>query len=738
MKNNKIRDLLIISILFPSSMWASAQSNDTSEATMEEVTVMATRREESVMEIPQSVQVISREMLEQPIYSDISDIYNLVPGATAGITQGGKLPVAEGIMLRGSGLTQTNAGGSMQPVGYYIDDIPYIDIGGLTPPPLGTFDFASVEVLRGPQGTTYGQDSSSGSVIMRTSPVDLENFGYRVSAGMMTYAKGSNGNEYSGVINVPIVQGSLGLRLGFESQEDPGYGVVRGRPDVEEPFNTERDTLRAKLTWLPAEGSEVTLSHSQWSTRYTFIPGSNIIDSSNGVMEVVPLSWDFGLEQFPSGIPVNNYDVEWTSAKIQVDLGFASMTYSGGRVEATDRDYNDENIAYGIVSLTEMPAETTTHEIRLVSSGDGPIDWIIGYLDMEGESEADLFYNYQSFGEYSDLTSIDLEATALYGEVTYRFSEQVSVFGGLRKQDEDRKEVNGGVLRAAGDPPGGPWTGFAYTNSDSTYSYDNISYRVGVRVKPRDNGIVYLTRSTAARAPIPQTPEGRIQFGAQGLPVSDSKASEVVSTELGTKWTLMDGAMDLELVYALSEWEEIPLYVGGGITIGGTDADVKSLEAMVSWQVTDSFSLTYAGAYTDTEVTGVPSVGGVEGISYPSAITRGGELYNYSPMTHSLTANYSMMLESGWQGYAGGTFARREAPDGFSSVLTPSGYITAPSDYEVLNLSAGVRKDQWDINFSIANATDFDEQYTPDYSGINQSILMFPRSFHVRVSYSTF
>ena len=56
-------------------------------------------------------------------------------------------------------------------------------------------------------------------------------------------------------------------------------------------------------------------------------------------MEVVPLSWDFGLEQFPSGIPVNNYDVEWTSAKIQVDLGFASITYSGGKVEASDRDY---------------------------------------------------------------------------------------------------------------------------------------------------------------------------------------------------------------------------------------------------------------------------------------------------------------------------------------------------------------------------------------------------------------
>ena len=373
MNKRKLRDLMLISILFPGSMWASAQSDEASESSMEleEVTVLATRREEAVMDIPQSVQVISKELLQQHIYSDVGDIFNLVPGATGGITQGGKLPVSEGIQLRGSGLTQTNAGGQ-RAVGYYIDDIPYVDIGGLTPPPLTTFDFAAIEVLRGPKGTTYGQDSAAGSVIMRTSAVDLENFGYRVSAGMMTYAKGSNGREYSGVINVPIIQNSLGLRIGFESMNDPGYGIVRGRPDVDEPFNTDRDTLRAKLTWLPTEGSEVTLSHSAWSTQYAFIPGSNIIDSSNGVMEVVPLSWDFGLEQFPSGIPVNNYDIEWNSAKIQVDLGFATMTVSGGNVEATDRDYNDENIAYGVVSLTDMPAETTTKEIRLVSSGDGP------------------------------------------------------------------------------------------------------------------------------------------------------------------------------------------------------------------------------------------------------------------------------------------------------------------------------------------------------------------------------
>ena len=533
MNKRKLRDLMLISILFPGSMWASAQSDEASESSMEmeEVTVMATRREEAVMDIPQSVQVISKELLQQPIYSDVGEIFNLVPGATGGITNGGKLPVTEGIQLRGSGLTQTNAGGQ-RAVGYYIDDIPYVDIGGLTPPPLTTFDFAAIEVLRGPQGTTYGQDSAAGSVIMRTSAVDLENFGYRVSAGMMTYAKGSNGSEYSGVINVPIIQNSLGLRIGFESMNDPGYGIVRGRPDVDEPFNTDRDTLRAKLTWLPTEGSEVTLSHSAWSTQYAFIPGSNIIDSSNGVMEVVPITWDFGLEQFPSGVPVNNYDIEWNSAKIQVDLGFATMTVSGGKVEATDRDYNDENLAFGVVSLTDMPAETTTKEIRLVSSGDGPTSWILGYFDMEGDSQTSLYYNFQTYGEYSDLAALEQDASALYGELTYAISDKVSVFGGLRKADGSQTAFSGGVLRAEGDPPGGPWTGFAYTNSDSDYEYDNLSYRYGIRISPQDNGMIYLTRSTSGRAPILQTPEGRLTFDTQGLPLSDTDASNVATTEL--------------------------------------------------------------------------------------------------------------------------------------------------------------------------------------------------------------
>ena len=101
--------VLMASLILPVAIWTSAEDESASQG-IEEIMVTATRREESVMEVPQSIQAIQRETLELPIYRNVRDIFNKVPGATAGITQGGKLPVAEGIQLRGSGITQTNAG----------------------------------------------------------------------------------------------------------------------------------------------------------------------------------------------------------------------------------------------------------------------------------------------------------------------------------------------------------------------------------------------------------------------------------------------------------------------------------------------------------------------------------------------------------------------------------------------------------------------------------------------------
>ena len=743
MKHVLVVRLMTLGLLYPASFVSIA--DDTDMAEVDEIIVSATRREESVMEIPQSLQAIPRQTLSMPIYRDVTDIYNLVPGATTAITQGGKPPSGDGIMLRGSGITMTNAGGGSQPVGYYIDDIPFIDPNTMTPPPLGTFDLDQIEVLRGPQGTTYGQDSSAGSVIMRTAPVNLSETGYLARTGMMSYAKGGDmGLTYGGVLNVPIVEDKLGIRLSYLSETDPGHGVVQGRPEVDYAHEEERVTMRTKLTYIPTDSVELTLTHSEWETDYYYLPGTSLKKSDEGTMEVAPIGWDFGLEVFPDGIFRNKNHTAWTTALAKMDLGFAELTYSYGDVEVKTRDGNQEDFNFGIVTISNTPSNTQTHEIRMVSQSDGPLGWIVGYMDIESEGQSDDFYNYATYGDYSANSESYQSASALYGELTYDISDSITVFGGLRTHDEDALESGQEAMRAEGDPVRGPYTGYVLGTNNEPYSHDNTSYRIGVEWAPQDNGLVYVSRSTASRAPIRVSGANLVALTEANLTgLIPEDATELVSTEIGTKWTLNDGDLKLELVYALGQWEDLVMRAGLNIPsalalpMGNTDADVTSIEVSVEANLTDNLSLTYAGGFTDTEVTAIPDPAVVTG--FPGAVKVGGELYNYSPTTHSLSVNYQQELTNGSQMYASGTYASRSKINAFSTLASVMGdlccYKPAPSGYKNLSLSAGVRRDSWDFNVSLTNATDFDGMYGMVFSEGGPGLISMPRAIHLQVTY---
>ena len=144
--------------------------------------------------------------------------------------------------------------------------------------------------------------------------------------------------------------------------------MVVGRPEIENPLEEKKDTLRVKVAAKPTDKSHIEYTHSEWSTSYMFMPGTNLVGVSNGRMELQASSWAFALEVFPDGILRNNYDIEWDTLVVKYDLGFAEMTYSGGSVAATDRDYNAEDFTFGVVSITDLPSETDTHEIRFVST----------------------------------------------------------------------------------------------------------------------------------------------------------------------------------------------------------------------------------------------------------------------------------------------------------------------------------------------------------------------------------
>ena len=123
--------------------------------------------------------------------------------------------------------------------------------------------------------------------------------------------------------------------------------------------------------------------------------------------------------------------------------------------------------------------------------------------------------------------------------------------------------------------------------------------------------------------------------------------------------------------------------------------------------------------------------------SFPAAIQVGGELSGYSPTTHSITLDYSDDMDNGWEAYGSVDYAYRDKMNGFSSVVTADAYIEAASDYKLLNLAMGMRKENWDLNLSITNAANFDGQFTPDLfpSSPNDTLILFPRAIHFQVTY---
>ncbi len=753
MKNSIIR-VLICGLIAPISVSALAQSDDdTVDPILEEIIVTSTRREEAVMDINQSIQAIPDAVLELPTFSDLSQIHNLVPGAT---TFSNKAPNKEGIQFRGSGIIQSGASDGLAPVGYYVDDIPYVDISTPVPPPIGTFDLDRIEIIRGPQGTSYGQDSSAGSVILRTKPVDLENFGFKVRAGISDI-KDTSGTGYSvgGVLNIPLAKDVFGIRLSYQREEDPGYGRVETQPEHKNPLENTRDSIRVKAFWQASEQVSIELTHSEWNTQYGVLPGTQILDSSGGEMVLSPVTVPMLLALFPDGQLKNDFEIRWTTLLAKFDLGFAELTYSGGLVDTPKKETNSEfifDIGLGpqkSAVVFNQPAETTTHELRMVSTSDSNLQWIAGVFTMEADSSSGGFTETPDFFFYEQIDDpIDSEATAIYGDIDYSFNDQWSMQAGLRYHDEDRVQhsfYSAGLTFA--DPMFGPYTSLGPPEewAEKT-SFDYTSHRIGLTWSPSGNGMVYLTNSTANRAPIVLGQSERMALEAAGISGADSlDEAKLNNTELGTKWTLADGRMQLELAYVYGDWENIPLWADVNIPpqpvampIGGTDALVETWEISFNWALSDSFTFTYGGAFTDTEVKKTPPPGSVE--NYPGAVRKGGELFNYSPTTHNFGLSFDRSFGSDLGFFASMNYVTRDKPDGMNVFVAPDSYIPARDRYENLGINLGLSKGSWDFTFAVINATDDDGQYMPRTSAGGSDARLFgliqpPRTLSFMVSY---
>src|SRR4051812_4685184 len=205
-----------------------AQGNDASdpaqrpaavvEADQAEIIVTAQKRAERLLDVPQSVSVISGESLENTHAQRLSDYLTRIPSANIVESQAGN----SRIVLRG-----INTGGVGATVATYIDETPFgsataLANGGILTPDIDPFDLARVEVLRGPQGTLYGANSLGGLVKFVTVAPDPRAFGGAAEVGIEDVSHGDIGWWGRAAANVPLSTNAAFRASGFY-RRDPGF-----------------------------------------------------------------------------------------------------------------------------------------------------------------------------------------------------------------------------------------------------------------------------------------------------------------------------------------------------------------------------------------------------------------------------------------------------------------------------------------------------------------------------------
>ena len=237
----------ILSGLVAAIAWPAVHAQTTGTGTLETVTVTSQKRKENVQQVPLSISVISGAQLQENHVYDITDFTRMVPNVSFSSQGGLGLATLE---IRG---VSSQAGSAT--VSVYLDDVSLttrnIYSQGAAEPRF--FDIERVEVLRGPQGTLYGEGSFGGVINIISKRPNAQKFEAGASATWFEIEDGGSGSsDINAMINVPLIKDKFAARLvGYRSDHDgyiDGYDVLpvflgEGPPTlVAEEVNTEEVT----------------------------------------------------------------------------------------------------------------------------------------------------------------------------------------------------------------------------------------------------------------------------------------------------------------------------------------------------------------------------------------------------------------------------------------------------------------------------------------------------------------
>jgi iron complex outermembrane receptor protein len=538
---------------------AGAQTVPASEEALAEVVVTAQKRAESLQSVPVSVSALTGEQLGALKLSDTSALAQTVPNLQVNGIVGESTPV---FSLRGVSMFDYSFNQS-SPVAAYLDEVYK---GNFAIFGVELYDLERVEVLRGPQGTLYGKNTTGGAINFITRRPGFETNGY-ARVGFGNYAR----REAEGALNVPIVADRLAIRVAATYAKADGWfrNVLPGKPDLDA---TDQWGARVSVLWKATDDLEFVLRHSRSRQNpYNYgiyaRPGPDGVGA--GVYDPPYFRTSLRDDQIAMNYtPRRRQDVDATALtanwNVTSGLTLTSITsYDHGTL------FNPEGTDGSPVDVVKIPyfgrTNQVTQDLRLTSAWDSPFNFIVGaYYQHEqiyNATELQIFTGLDADGSGTiDVTDCELafpaacrvgnsfdqnrNSWAVYGDASWELNSQWKLRGGLRYNHDNGALRNFAAIARGVD--GVPVLNLIPGGTDFTTTLANDvndtawTGRLGLDWTPFDGLLAYVSYSRGYRSGA---------FSAQAFfdpsEASVAKPETIDSVEIGVKSKWADGRVQL-------------------------------------------------------------------------------------------------------------------------------------------------------------------------------------------------
>lgn len=597
MRTHKLASLaLAVSAAFSTSILAQeAETIQKKETALEQITVTAQKRTQSIQEVPISVATLSGEKFES-LFSGGEDILALavrVPGLYAESSNG---RVAPRFYIRGLGNTDFDLAAS-QPVSIIMDEVVMENVV-LKSFPL--FDVQQVEVLRGPQGTLFGRNTTAGIIKFDTVKPTQDLEGY-AKAGFGSYGT----MNFEGAVGGGLTD-ELSARLSVLSQERDDYidNAATGQKDALGGFDEK--AYRLQLLWEPSDDFSALLNvHGRELEGTASIFRGNVFNKGenglNASYDRDTVSYDSDLLGTGADNNPQEYDGFGTSLKLEYDMDDVTFT-SISAIETADGyslgDVDGDSIAsQNFVTQDKLnDLEQYTQEFRLSSNTTDAMNWQVGAFYYDAS------FNVTSVDGFFGATTVfhDNKTWALFGQTSYQVNEKLNITGGLRYTHDDKSLIVGeqnvdgfAVL-----------IGFAGVQEYDDIHVDDgqMSYELSANYRVTDDMSVFARYANGFRA---QTIQGR-DVAFEGSP-SVAEAETINSFEVGVKSDLLDDTLRLNAAafyYTVDDMQFSAIGGGNNFTalVNADKGEAYGFEVDAQWLATDELTFTAGYSYNHTEI----------------------------------------------------------------------------------------------------------------------------------------